>query len=266
MRKLALLLFTIFLTALLALPAAAQNADDIVAKYFSARGGLSKIKSVQTERVTGSINFGPGVDGPFTVERKRPMKMHMDVTIAGKSMIRTYDGKSAGWIYNPFVPNPDVTPMSAEELANVDDEADFDGPFVDYQQKGNKLEYIGREMVDGKNAYKVKLTNKKGEISYFDFDPDTYLVLKWQGNRKIGDKEVPWESYFKDYRDVNGLKYPFVIESNAPGTEMMQTITAEKIETNIPLDDARFAKPVVAAPAPAPAEEPAKPTAGSNPQ
>ena len=201
------------------------------------------------------------MQGPFFIERKRPLKLHMEITVDG-TLIRTYDGKAAGWIYNPFKPNPRVEPMSEFDLQNIFDEADFDGPFVDYQTKGNTVEFVDKEELQGKPAYKLKLANKNGDVSFFYFDPATSLLLKWKGTRKIEGKDVPWESFFHDFREVNGLKYPFLIESDAPGTNQTQRIAAEKIEVNIPLDDARFEKPEPPAPpaAPAaPAQEPAKP-------
>src|SRR5580692_1436899 len=116
--------------ALLPMAASAQTADEIINKYIAARGGLAKIHAVQSERVTGTISFGPGAEGPFMVERKRPLKMHMEITVAGKTLIRTYDGKSSGWVYNPFGPNPSVAAMTDADLRGVFDEADFEGPFV----------------------------------------------------------------------------------------------------------------------------------------
>jgi outer membrane lipoprotein-sorting protein len=250
-----------FLLALALYPvtASAQTSDDIINKYVAARGGLAKIRSVKSERVSGTISFGPGADGPFLVERKRPLKMHMEITITGKTLIRTYDGKSAGWIYNPFGPTPAVTAMSEADLRGVFDEADFEGPFVDYKTKGNKIEYVGREDVEGKSDYKLKLTNKNGDTSFFLFDPDTYLISKWEGTRKVGDKDVPWESFFRDFREVDGLKYPFLIESDAPGTEQIQKIAADKIEVNVPMEDSRFGKPTPPATPPTPAAAPADP-------
>jgi outer membrane lipoprotein-sorting protein len=223
-------------------PQLAQTADEVVANYINARGGVDKIKAVRTERVTGTITGG-GTGGPFLVERKRPMKLHMEIELAGQTLIRTYDGKSAGWIYNPFRPNPSVEAMTEDDLKNILDEADFDGPFVDYKQKGNKIEFVDKEEVQNKPAYKLKLTNKNGDTSFFYFDSSTAFLLKWEGTRKIEGKDVPWESFFHDFREVNGLKYPFLIESDAPGTDQTQKITAEKIEVNIPLEDSLFEKP-----------------------
>jgi hypothetical protein len=253
-RKL-LLLPTLLLAAL---PLAAQSVDEVISNYIAARGGLDKIKSVKTERVGGTISFGPDADGPFLVERKRPLKLHMEITLNGLTLVRVYDGKSAGWIYNPFQPNPSVQPMSQYDLNNIFDEADFDGPFVDYKDKGNKVEFADKEEVLGKPAYKLKLTNKNGDTSFFYFDASSSMLLKWEGTRKVEGKDVPWESFFHDFREINGLKYPFLIESDAPGTNQTQKIAAEKIEVNIPLEDARFEKPNPPASA-APATGTAKP-------
>jgi len=241
---------------LVATSLSAQSVDDIISSYIAARGGLDKIKSVKTERVSGMISFGPDADGPFIVERMRPLKLHMEITINGQTLIRVYDGKAAGWVYNPFTPNPAVVPMSPYDLTNIFDEADFDGPFVDYKDKGNKIEFVDKEQILGKAAYKLKLTNKTGDVSLFYFDATNSLLLKWEGTRKINEKDVPWESFFHDFREVNGLKYPFLIESDAPGTDQTQRITAEKIEVNIPLEDSRFGKPNPPAPAPPPADAP----------
>jgi hypothetical protein len=229
---------------------AAQTADDVINAYLKARGGLTKIKSVQTERVTGTITFAPGVEGPFFVERKRRLKMHMEITVNGLSLIRVYDGKSSGWIYNPFAPNAAVVPMSPGDISGIADEADFEGPFVDYKAKGNQI--------DGKIVQKLKLTDKQGDVSYFSFDASTGLIMKWQGTRKVGDKVLPWETYFRDFRDVDGLKYPFLVESAAVDSDQIQKIAATKIETNIPINEAQFAQPKPPAP-PAPPVDPPKP-------
>jgi hypothetical protein len=250
---------------ILLLPCAllAQTADEIVTKYLAARGGHDKIKAVRSERVIGTISFGGGVDGLFLVERERPLKMHMEVNLNGATMVRVYDGKSAGWIYNPFTPNPAVQPMTEDDLRNIFDEADFEGPFVDYKEKGSQLEFAGKTDVEGKPAYKIKLTNKNGDVSNFSFDATTYLILRWEGNRKVGDKDQPAESFFRDYREVEGIKYPFLIESHSPGTDQSQKLLANKIEVNVPIDAAHFAKPnpppSPAAPPPSAPADPAKP-------
>jgi outer membrane lipoprotein-sorting protein len=233
------------ITLLCFLPAAAgaQTADEIVKKAIEARGGAAKLKAVQSERVTGRIIFAPGQEGAFVVELKRPYKMHMEITVEGQTIIRIYDGKSAGWVINPFDQNKDVQPMPAEDLNNITDESDFDGPLVDYQAKGNQIELIGKEVLDDKPVYRLKLSNKSGDVRFYLLDAATFILRKWEGMRKTGAREVPWESYFSEYREVQGLKFAFRIDQGSPGTGDKQTLVTEKIEIDPPLDGARFGKP-----------------------
>jgi hypothetical protein len=252
LRKLALF----FCSLLFVFPAAAQTTDEIIAKYLTARGGLAKIKVIQSERVTGTISIGPGTDGPLLVERARPLKMHMEVTMDGRTYIRTYDGKSSGWVYNPFAGVPSVEPMTETELRNIFEEADFEGPFVDFKAKGNQIQFAGKEELKGKPAYRLKLTSKNGAASDFYFDASNFLLLKVTSSRKVDGKDVFSETFFSDYREVDGLKYPFLIESDTPGTEQTQKIVAEKIEVNVRIDEARFGKPSPPAPSPATADTP----------
>jgi len=238
----------------LPLLASAQTADEIVNKVLAARGGVARIKAVHSQRISGTINFGPSADGPFLVELERPGKMHIEVTVQGQTLVRSYDGKSTGWILNPFTENKTVQPMAAEDISNISDESDFDGPLVDYKQKGNLIALVGKEDVDGKPAYRLKLTNKKGDMRSYLFDADSYRLIKWEGTRKVGDRDVPWESNFHDYREVDGIQFAFEIDSAAPGTGQAQKIIADKIEVNPQIDESHFGKPV--APAAPPADAP----------
>jgi outer membrane lipoprotein-sorting protein len=236
-------ILSITLLLFLPLAAAAQTADEIVKKVLDARGGVDKLKAVQSERITGRISFSRGVEGAFVVELKRPMKVHVEISLDGQQIIRVYDGKSSGWMINPFAENKEIQPLSSEELKNIADESDFDGPLVDYKTKGNRIELAGKENLDDKPVYRLKLTNKNGDIRFYFIDASSFLLLKWEGIRKTGEQELPWESFFSDFRDVQGLKYPFRIDQGSPGTEIKQTLTTEKMEINPQIDDSHFAKP-----------------------
>jgi outer membrane lipoprotein-sorting protein len=248
--------FWIFL--LLPLAASGQTADEIVNKAVAARGGAEKIKAIQSERVSGRVTFGPGLEGTLVAELKRPHKLHVEIVIEGNKIIRVYDGKSAGWVVNPFAEKKDAQPMSAEDLKSVSEESDFDGPFIDYKAKGNQVELVGKEELEGKPAYRVKLTNKSGNVRFYLFDATSYLPVKWEETRTVEGKDVPWESFFSDYREVNGVKYAFQIDSDSPGTDLKQSVMAEKIEINPPIEEEHFAKPATPEPQPAAAPPPSK--------
>ena len=68
---------------LVPLAASAQTAEEIVKKALDARGGVEKIKGVQTERVTGQVSFSREMEGTFIVELKRPLKMRTEITVEG---------------------------------------------------------------------------------------------------------------------------------------------------------------------------------------
>jgi outer membrane lipoprotein-sorting protein len=247
------------------LSAPAQTADEIVKKALDARGGVEKVKAVQSERISGHVSFAQGMEGTFVVELKRPLKMRAEISVEGQKIIRIYDGKSSGWMVNPFAEKKDAQPLPPEELKTISDESDFDGPLVEYKSKGNQIELAGKEILDDKPVYRLKLTNKNEDARSYFFDASSFLLLKWEGIRKNGDQEIPWESFFSDFHEVHGLKYPFRIDQGSPGTEIKQTLTAEKIEIDIPIDDSRFTKPTPPD-APAAPTPPAPPAPASPPQ
>ncbi len=242
------------------LPAAAsaQTADQILAKVIAARGGRDKLHAVHSQRISGTISFGD-VSGPFVVELKRPLKMHMQLTVQNQTMVRVYDGQS-GWANNPFAGKLNPEPMSEDELKNITEESDFDGPLLDYKSKGNHVELAGKDKVKDKDVWRVKLTNKNGDVRFYLFDADSFLLLKWEGKRKYEGQELPVESYFTDYREVGGLKFAFAIDSGSSATDVNQKIRIDKIDLNPNLNDAEFAKPTTppqpGSPPPNPASQP----------
>jgi outer membrane lipoprotein-sorting protein len=256
MKSMRLRTFCTALLTLLPAAASAQTADEILAKVLAARGGLDKMRAIHSERVSGQISFGD-VSGPFAVELKRPLKMHMQITIQDKTMVRVYDGKSQGWANNPFAGKVELEAMSEEELKNITEESDFDGPLVDYKSKGNQIELVGKDKVEGKDVWRLKLTTKNGDVRFYLFDANTFLLLKWEGKRRFQEQEIPVESHFSDYREVGGVKFAFGIDSGSSPTELTQKIRIEKIELNPELNDGEFGRP--AAPPAAPVATPAPP-------
>src|SRR5262249_36868209 len=103
------------------------------------------------------------------------------------------------------------------------------------------------ERVDGKEAFKVKLTRSTGDARTYFIDAASYQVVKWEGTTRIEDREIVVENYLRDYRDVNGLQFPFEIDSDSPDSPQQRKITIEKIELDPKIEEARFGKPSPAA-------------------
>ena len=233
--------------ALLPAAASAQTVDEIIAKHFEAQGGIAKLQKLQTVRMVGKMQMGPGMEAPFTMEKKRPGKSRITFTFSGMDGVRAFDGKT-GWQVMPFMSGKkDAEPMSPEDTKDMEEQADFDGPLMNAKDKGNTLELAGKEAVDGADAYKVKLTHKDGKVDWYFFDAETYLLVKQEMKRKVRGTEMEFETFPSDYKEVgDGLLMPFSISQGAKGNDHRQAMTFDKIEVDVPLDDAIFVMPAPA--------------------
>lgn len=226
----------------LAAPAGAQTVDEIIAKHVEAVGGLDKIKAVKTVRMTGKITLGPGIEAPVVMELKRPNSLRMDFTVQGMVGSQGYDG-AVGWTFMPFQGSKAAQQMAEEELKMAREQADMDGPLVDYKAKGHTVELVGKDKVEGSDAYKLKVTLKDGVVRHMYIDAEHFLQLKDEARRTIRGTEIDTETILGDYKEVGGMMFPHSIDSGQKGAPQRQKIVVEKIELNVPIDDARFKMP-----------------------
>ena len=249
-RKLSLV---VALAVLLVPSMLAQTVDEIIAKNVQARGGMDKIKSVQTIRSTATMTMGPGMEAPGLMIQKRPDMARLEFTVQGLTAIQAYDGKDA-WQIMPFTGKKDPETMSADDKKDLEENGDIDGPLVDYKSKGNKVELLGKEKLEGTDAYKLRVALKNGDVITMYLDADSFLEIKEELKRNVRGSEQEVEAVMGDYKEVNGLMFPFATENGIKGSQQKQKITISKIELNTPVDDAIFKMP------PAP---PAKPDAST---
>jgi outer membrane lipoprotein-sorting protein len=216
----------------------AQTVDDIIAKNIESKGGLAKLKAVETLRMTGTMTVGPGMEAPFVMEFKRPGRMRMDVMVQGTVVTQAFDGK-VGWMQNPLVGNSAPAAVPPEVLRVMEEQADLDGPLVDYKAKGHKIELAGKEA----DSYKLQITFKNGDVRYYYLDARTYLEKRVEGKTNLRGKEADTEGIIGDYRDVGGLMLPHAMESAPKGSPQKQKMVVQKIEINPGIEDSRFQMP-----------------------
>ncbi len=224
--------------------ASALTVDELIAKNVAARGGLEKIRAIQSLRQTGKIQFGSTSVG-YQWQGKRPGMVRTEITFQGLTAVNAYDG-SVGWRIQPFRGRIDPEKMSADDVKPMQLDADMDGPLIDYQKKGNKVEYLGTEDVDGTDAHKLKVTLKNGDVRYIYLDPDYYLDIRVIDQTTIRGAQQESETDLGDYEQVNGVFLPFSIESGPKGGPKNAKVTIDKAEVNVDLDDAVFHFPVAA--------------------
>jgi outer membrane lipoprotein-sorting protein len=220
----------------------AENLDEVLAKHWQALGGKDKIAAVQSARMTVKQTFGPQ-EVPASIVWQRPDKVRIEFTMQGLTGIQAYDGKTA-WMVMPFLGKNDPEEMTGDDLKDIIQQADLvEGPLFNWKEKGHTVEFLGEDTIEGTPAWKLKLTLKNGDESTIWFDKDAYLMIKSESKRKRGEQEMDLETSFGDYKEVDGLLFPFSIETKAKGQPQGMTITVQSIELNPKLDPALFEMP-----------------------
>jgi hypothetical protein len=263
------------------------SAAQIVDKNVAARGGLEAWRAVHTMSLSGKLGVGgnqratlrtPGdgqtvivhgkaspelgpqrpkeeVELPFEMNLERPRKSRFELQFAGQTAIQVFDGVH-GWKLRPYLNRLVVEPFTDDEAKTTSTQADLDGPLVDYIAKGSRVELSGIEKVDGRDNFKIKLTLKTGESQHIWIDAVTFLETKMEGQpRRLDGTYHPVQVYFRDFRSVDHLQIPFILETKVLPVDrtMMgrdvpvptERISIDRVVLNPIFDESRFSKPQV---------------------
>jgi hypothetical protein len=229
--------------------ACGQTADELVNKNIQAKGGVEKIKAIKSIRIRGKVHDSDGFDAATMQEKERPNRIRDTFTLQGMTAVNAYDGTN-GWQIQPFGGHKDPELMGEDDLKRLLLKADFDGPLVDYKGKGNTVEFLGHDVVDGDDALRLKVTLKDGDIIYYYLDPDTFLEIRKEVQEFIRGSVRESVIELGSYKPVAGVMYPYSISQGTKANPAAQTTTVEKIEVNMPIDKADFAVPASLKPAP----------------
>ncbi len=181
---------------------------------------------------------------------KRPDSIRIEAELQGLTQIQAFDGKQA-WQISPFQGRKDPEKLSADDAKAMGEDAqDSMGALVDYKARGDTLDYLGTEDVDGTQAHKLRLTRSNGDITYVYLDPDYFLEIRTV-SRRI-EHGVPRETVtdFGDYEKVEGVYLPFAMESYAKGSSDKAKVQFDKAEANVALEDTQFQFPAARPSAP----------------
>ncbi len=222
--------------------AAEMTLDEVIAAHIETRGGMEALKAVESARVEAKMTMGQGIEAPVTMTFKRPNKMRLEFVIQGMKAITAYDGET-GWGVMPFLGQTEPEALADDQLKDVVDQSDFDGPLVNWKEKGHTVELVGMSEIEGTPAYELKITKENGDIVTSYLDTDHFLEFQQKGKRNVQGNEMVIISSIGDYKEVGDIVLPHSIESSPEGTPMSQTITLEKVELNVDVDDSIFSMP-----------------------
>lgn len=215
----------------------AQTLKEILDTHFKTIG-QEKLAAAKTYTVKATIKQ-MGMEMPMEMKMKRPNRFRMEMDMQGQKMIQVYDGER-GWFIAPWI-SAEPQELEGAQLQQAMDQADIDGELYNYKEKGNAAELIGKEQLDGKDVYNIKLTTKNGDVKNYFIDADNYLILAAKAKVNAMGQEVEVTQRMSDYKNFDGILMATTIESETPmGTGQ---VIMNEIKFNQDIDEAIFKQP-----------------------
>jgi outer membrane lipoprotein-sorting protein len=214
----------------------AQTVDQIVAKNLEARGGVEKLRAMNTVKLAGKIT-AQGMELPMTSWAKRPNLIRRDTKFQDQTIVVAFDGTTV-WGVNPMM-GPSPQALTGPQADMTREDADFDPLFLDYQQKGHRIELVGTETIEGQSLHHLQVTKKNGQVHHYYLDAETGLEVRFVTTLEQGGMKAEVTTDLSDYREVDGLRIPFAMKQSMNGKPVVQ-VTLETVEFNVPIDDDLF--------------------------
>lgn len=216
--------------------------DALIARNVAARGGAEAWRALRSLRLSGDMDVGQEMYVPYTLEQKRPGKMCLEFEFDEAMATQCVDGDS-GWKLLPFMGRVVPEPMSEIELREMAAAASIDGLLLDSDKRGYRVQLLGKESVDGRDASKLEVTLPGGAVRWVYLDEETGLEIKLEAMRSLRGMERLVETEFSDWRDAGGLLIPRRQVTRMAGDAESHIMTVKDVAVNPVIDDSRFAMP-----------------------
>lgn len=221
--------------------------DELIAKFLQVKG-QDKMANIQTVVFTGKITLKNKATVPFTITQKRPDLFRFEYDVQGTLVVYAGNEK-ASWVIDPSIGSTDPQDMPTKEAKkSISDYSDpyfeWENPFVNYNERGDKIELIGKEDLKGIPVYNIKMTSKDNDWVNFYMDAEKFLVLKVKYNVKSQGRTYEESQDYSDFRTINGLICPFKMEMLLNNQRTL-TISVAQYDFNVPVFDLMFRKPVI---------------------
>jgi hypothetical protein len=221
-------------------PSAARIAE----RNVQARGGAAAWRAVRSISFGGEMEAGGTSHAllPVVLDLMRPHMSRVELQFQGKTSLQVFDG-SSGWKLRPYLGRGDVEPYTAEEAADAAAELELDGPLVDYQARGTRITLEATEVIEGQQTFRLKAIFRDGRTRKIWIDAKTYLEVKMEGTpRRVDGRLHAVESWFRDFRPVEGMMVPYVVETAVEGIKQRHRMVFTEVKVNPPLQAAMFSR------------------------
>jgi outer membrane lipoprotein-sorting protein len=225
---------------LVSVAAQAQTADEVVAKYITAKGGADKLAALKTIRMSLEMAvMGNALSATTTVASGKGSRTEIDAM--GQTITQAFDG-TKGWMINPMMGSSDPQELPSEMNSSMADQIDLGGDLNNYAAKGLTVELVGKEKLEGKDVYVLRVIKKDGSTNTHYIDASTYQDIKTVVKAKVQGQDIEAETFLGDYQTVDGYTFPGTTETTNPQAGRIK-IKTTKIEINPTVDEMMFKMP-----------------------
>lgn len=178
----------------------AQTAEEVVNMHINAIGGAEAWKKVNSVKVEGKLQ-GQGFEAEVTQTVLHGKGSKQEFTLMGMTGYMTVTPNS-GWNFMPFQGQTAPEAMTAESIAESQDQLDAQGILVDYVAKGHTIELLGKDDVDGTECFKLKVNKKGGRPETFLIDTKNYYLIRSISIQKANGQEMESITNFSNYEKL----------------------------------------------------------------
>jgi hypothetical protein len=211
--------------------------DQIIDRDIAASGGKTAIEKITSRVSKGTFDAAAmGLSGPSEQYSKAPNKSYISIDLGVALYKRGFDG-AKGWVLDPQAGLRDLTPGEVAE-SKIDE--DFFLP-LKLKELYSKLEVKDKVKVGERDAYLVEASTGKGKPDKLYYDVQTGLLIRKDIERESSQGPIESQLVFEDFREVDGVKVPFLFKQSNPFITF--TIKLTEVKHNVTIDDSKFAKP-----------------------
>ncbi|UBM59737.1 hypothetical protein LAG90_03615 [Marinilongibacter aquaticus] len=223
----------------------AQSAEQIVEKYIEAKGGAEQLEQISSIKMDGKANANQ-MEFPFHILMKGKTKFKSYFTFQGNDIVQpaATDGNDV-WSTNPMtMENMKLEGDAAEAIRK--EALDFPDALLNYAKNGYTVTKGEDADVNGKACYTLTLVKPDALVNGQSVSGQTvFFINKETGLLTKRTQESPMgvlDTYLSDYKEVNGVNFPFHLETKMSGNTINE-VEFENIQTNIAINDIEFAYP-----------------------
>jgi len=199
----------------------APSVDQIINHYIEAVGGESNLLKTTSRISSGTIELNSmGLRGTVDIYERAPNRSSVIMNLKGFGIIQQTFNGSARWLHDPvqgYIKLPEEMPGARDDF-HVE---------LELKRLAGSLRFNGKQKVGERDCFVIERPLSGTAMKYY-FDAENGLLLREN------------DAFYEDYRDVNGVKLPFVVRQESPLANIV--IRLNEVKVNVPIDEARFAE------------------------